>query len=471
MNLRLNPASKEILPAIKDLSRVENFRVSRGNVWIEYLLLFCLFIFIFRHTIFSRGRSISNLDLVDTAAAVDIAAVGLAGLIVILNGLFGRSALWSSIGKTSALWLVLYYLFCGLSSLWSTIPVFSLYRSFEYFIMFLATVTVVIQYKDFAAAERAFCRITLATILLDMCVTIRYYGFSLSPATWHNTTYTISSGMLFCYFLGEYMAMTKAKRAEDRSRSRRLMGCGIFSLCALALGASSGSNIAVAVGCLVIFLALRRFVLLYAGLTVGLVLFLWGVGGDTIQGILFPGKSASNIENFSGRIFLWELLWRRFWEKPVAGYGFGLIGKISGGMATHSHNSFFSVIIGTGSVGLFLFAMFSARLWWAAIVRAWSRGTGTVGFVGALAAAFVNSMSLTVMADRWTTYSIVFVWLLGLFLLHMANEGNLIRVPSKKSVFAFEKFKESVRCGVPGKARSGESPKRLFPEKYTPTPA
>ena len=471
MNSRRNTASEGILPTSKGSTRLENFEFTRGNVWIAYLLIFCLFIFIFRHTILSRGRSIGNLDVVDASAAVDIAVVGLAGFIVTLNGLFGRMPLWSSIVKTSALWLVLYYLFCGVSSLWSTIPVYSLYRSGEYLILFIATLTAVIQFKDFTRAERAFCRIAIGTILLDMCVTIRYYGFSLSPAIWHNTTYSVSSGMLFCYCLGEYMALGKVKRAETKTRARLLLGCGIFSLCTLALAASSGSNIATAVGCLVIFLALRRYVLLYVGLTVGLVLFLWGVGGDTIQSLLFPGKSASNIKNVTGRMFLWELLWRRFLERPVAGYGFGLVGKISGGMATHSHNSFFTVLIGTGSVGLFWIGMFTTHLWWTAISRFWRRGPGTAGFAGAMAGAFVNSMSLPVMADRWTTYSIVFVWLLGLFLLHMRNDGNRTRVLAKKSAYAFEKFKQSRMSGVLGKARSGESPKRMFPEKYTTTPA
>ena len=407
-------------------------KVKGGSLLIARLLLFCLFIIIFRHTVLSRGRSIANLDVVDASAAVDIAAVGLAACIVTLSGLFGRLPIWSSIVRTSAIWLVLYYAFCGVSSLWSTIPVYSLYRSIEYLILFFATVGAVVQYKDFTAAEGAFCRIAMATILLDMCVTIRYYGFSLSPGVWHNTTYSVSSGMLFCYCLGEYLAMTKAKRAEAKSRSRRLLGFGIFSFCTLALGASSGSNIAVAVGCLLIFLALRRFVLLYVGLSVGLILFLWGVGGHTILHVLFPGKSMSNIETGTGRIFLWQFLFSRFLERPVVGYGFGLVGRVSRGMATHAHNSFFAVIIGTGSVGLFLFGMFTAHLWWTAISKVWRRGLGTVGFAGAMASAFVNSMSLPVMADRWSTYSIVFVSLLGLFILHMRDTGNTTRVLSAR---------------------------------------
>jgi hypothetical protein len=267
-----------------------------------------------------------------------------------------------------------------------------------------------------------------------MCVTVRYYGFSLSPEIWHNTTYSISSGILFCYCFGEYLALTKAKRGELKSRSRRLLRFAFFSFCTLALAASSGSNIGVGVGCLVIFLALRRFALLYTGLSVGLVLAVWGVGGDTVMHMFFPRKSASNIQTGSGRLFLWELLFRRFLEHPIVGYGFGLIGKISHGMARHSHNSFFTVVIGTGSVGLSLFALFTVHLWCSVIRKVWRKGLGTVGLVGAMAAAFVNSLSLPVMADRWETYSLVFVWLLSLFVLHMRNPGNATRVLAGKMI-------------------------------------
>jgi O-antigen ligase len=402
---------------------------------------------IIRQSMLGRIRPITDLDVVDAFAAVDIAAVCLAGFILIFSGAFGRT--WSSLRRTPAMWLAGYYVFCAVSCLWSAKPVFSLYRAFEYLILLSATLAAVAQYRDFAGAERAFCRIAMAAIILDIYATIWSYG--LSSVVWHNTTYTISSALLFCYCLGEYLAMTKAERFEAEKRSRRLLRFGIFAFCTLALGRSSGSSIGALVGCLLIFLALRRFWLLLIGFWVALLIFLWGAGGEFLRDLLFPGKSLSNIETGSGRTILWEFLWHKFLQRPFLGYGFGLVGIVSGGMASHSHNSLFTVLIGTGSVGVVLFAIFAVRLWWTTISKVWRRGPGTVGFAGALAAFFVNSLSSNVMADRWITSSVVFVWLLGLFLLHTRDHGSTTGVSgrilhSKKLLFRATRLLRSCHC-------------------------
>ena len=141
-----------------------------------------------------------------------------------------------------------------------------------------------------------------------------------------------------------------------------------------------------------------------------------------VHSLLFPGKREYDLETASGRSLIWELYWGKFLQSPILGYGFGII---SGGrdkaFAALSHNSLFTVLIGTGSVGLTLFGMFSLRLWGATLGKLWRRGPGTVGFAGALAAAFVNCLGMPLMADRWVTSSVVFVWLLAFFLLHIRD--------------------------------------------------
>ncbi len=414
---------EEILPPLEGSHRlVQNNTAGRSNNIVRWLLLFCIFGIIARQTLLLRGRSLSDVATVDAFAAVDIGLVWLAALIVIFSGNLGRT--WARLRRTPVMWLGGYYIFCGVSCLWSALPVFSLYRAIEFLVLLSATLTIVAQYKDFVGAERGFCRIAMMTIVLEMCVTIRFFGFTLSPEVWHNTTYTVSSVMLFCYCFGEYLAMTKAERAAAKKRSRRLRRFGIFALCTLALGSSSGSNIAGTAGCLLIFLVLRRYWLWVSGLVIGLLLVLWGQGEGMLHKLLLPGKSEIAVETVSGRASLWEFLWHQFLKSPALGYGFGLTGVVSKGIATHSHNSLFSVLIGTGLVGFVPFALFALQLWWIILVRVWRRGIGIVGSAGALAAAFVNSMSLNVMADRWITSSMVFVWLLGLLLLHIRDYGS-----------------------------------------------
>ena len=170
-----------------------------------------------------------------------------------------------------------------------------------------------------------------------------------------------------------------------------------------------------------ILLVLRRFGLLLAGLFVGLFLLLVGGGKEIYYNLLFPGKDEFDLETASGRTVLWEYLWHNFLQRPILGYGFGLLtgGRDPNLGVGNAHNSFFTVLMGTGLLGLFMFSLFSVRLWWITLSEVWRRGAGRVGFAGALAAAFVNCLGMPLMADRWSTTSVVFICLLGLFLLHV----------------------------------------------------
>ena len=399
--------------------------------YVAWLLLCCIFAIIFRQTVMLRQR-VTTVDFsaVDTFAYLDIAAVCLAAFVLLCSGSLGRT--WSALRRTPAAWLCGYYLVCAASFIWSAAPVYSLYRATEYLVLFFATCAAVGQYQDFIRAEQVFLRVAMATILLQMCVNLRLFGFSLSLQAWHTNGYSATSAMLFCYCLGECLAMAKPEGSEAKKRSRRLRLFGIFSFGTLALGTSAASNVAAAVGCLLILLALRRFGLLLAALFVGFLLAILGGGVELFRNLLFPGKTEYELETASGRIIMWELYWDKFLQSPILGYGFGVI---SGGrdkaFAVLSHNSFFSALIGTGSVGVAFFGMFAAKLWGTTIGEIWRRSPGTVGFAGALAAAFVNCLGMPLMADRWGTTSVVFVWLLGLFLLHVRGSRQVASAPGR----------------------------------------
>lgn len=396
-------------------------KTTRLPIFCKFLLL-CIFAIIFRYTIMVRQRATTvDFSAVDTHAAFDITVVGLTALILIFSGSLGHT--WSKFRHTPFVWLFGYYLICAFSSIWSSAPAYSLYRAVEYLILCFATLTIIAHFHDFERAETGFFIIAIATIIFQMMVNVRLVGFSFSLSHWHTNTYSASSAILFCYCFGEYFAMTKAERAAAKARTKRLLRAGIFSFGTLALGTSSASNVAAAVGCLMIFLSLRRFGLLLLGLWVGFIFFLLGGGPEIIMGILFPGKDEYALETASGRTLIWELYWYKFLQRPLLGHGFGVISSgRDAAFAARSHNSLFTVLIGTGLIGLLFFAIFSIRLWWDALISVWRRIPGTVGFTGALAAAFVNSLGMPLMADRWVTTSIVFVWLLGLFVFYIHGD-------------------------------------------------
>jgi hypothetical protein len=416
-------------------------RMNRGTV----LLLVCLFGFIARLTLMVRQHATTvDMSAVDAFAGIDITLVFTAALVLLAGGLLSRALF--SVSRTCAVWLLGYYLFCAVSASWSVAHIYSLYRAFEYLILFLATFYVVGQPGDFESAERWFLTAVTATIILQVLGEMRLAGFSMSLHVLHTNTYTASSGILLCYCLGEYLAMNKNERLESRKRAKRLKYCAAFSFCTLVLGTSAASNVAAAAGCLVIFLALRKLSIFVAGLFAALLAFCLAVafgGGEAIvYSILFPGKSQTAIVTATGRTLLWQMLWLKFLNSPYIGYGFGVI---SGGrdkaFAALSHNSLFTVLIGTGIMGLFFFSIFILGLWRSALVEVWRRGVGTVGFIGALTVSFVNCLAMPLMADRWWATSTVFVWLIAFFLIH-------VRSANRPEVQAREEFDPGCHAAV-----------------------
>ena len=124
-------------------------RMNRGT----FLLLACLFAWIVRQTLLIRQRATTvDFSAVDTFAGIDIAIVFIAAFVLLFSGTFFRAT--SSICRNCAVWLLGYYLLCAASSAWSGSPIYTLYRSFEYVTLFLATFGVVAQLQGFKDAER-----------------------------------------------------------------------------------------------------------------------------------------------------------------------------------------------------------------------------------------------------------------------------------------------------------------------------
>lgn len=385
---------------------------------LVWLLFMSLFIIIFRHTLLSRGRALTMADVIDSYAIIDIFAVLFAALVIFASGSLVHT--WQTYRRSSVMWLSFYYGLGALSILWTLKPLFSFYRAVEYLILMWATLTAAAQYKDFETGEKIFCRLVVLIIFLEFGLIIRLQGFGWSWEHWHTNTYSLQSAILFCYCLGEYLAMSRKERSEKRDRAKRLRRYGTLSLLTLALGGSAGSNIAAAGGCLVIFLLLRNYLLLFVGSWLCLLVFLWvGDGWEVLRSILLPGKSDAALETGSGRFILWEYLWDKFLNQPVQGYGFGLAGFLSLGMASHTHNGYLTILIGTGLTGFAIFLVFSAKLWGQIIITGWQRKIGSLGCAGAMTAVFINNLSINAMADRWITSSIIFIWLLALFSLHV----------------------------------------------------
>jgi O-antigen ligase len=402
--------------AIPSSASVPKSRVARKTTQIVAWLIFIAhFAFIARQKIFQRGRL--NFDALDTYAAVDVFVVSFLALVLLCSG--KTFHFLSRAYKSSVFWLLAYYLLCALSAVWSSRPAYSLYRSVEFMVFFISLAVAVSYSSGFEKAEKRVLLLSLLSVFVQMGIHMRS-GNLLSLWTWHTNAYTASAAVIFVYCAGEYLALGKQKVSENRGRRRMLFIFGCLSLPLLALGTSSASNVAALFGVVVILLAQRKIWLVMLITYAAVLLFLLGGGLESLMKFVFPFKTEEEIATGGGRADIWNFYIARIADSPIWGYGLGVLPTKGGrAMAALSHNFVFSILIGTGFLGLTIFLIFAVKLA-AELIRSFRRKIeGSAGALGAMAAGFVNSLSMPMIADRWVTASFAFFSILALFIIHV----------------------------------------------------
>ncbi len=372
-----------------------------------------------RITIFTRGRAQGEFADVDFLAGIQILIV----LVVLITVLLSGRALpiWSKTAGTSVRALFYYYIISALSTVWSPIPAYSLYRAFEFMILLMGLLVALSYAPNLVKAERIVLIVSLISITLTMYPYFRRLGFSTSMGAWHTTSYSASAAMIFCYCLGEYFQ-------SDKNRKKTLRWVGFVALAALALGTSAGSNVAASFGVLVVAFLRRNTALIIIGcilLLIMLPVFFFGEVDDlavAVRGVLFPGKSEAQIYSLRGRVPFWGQLFTLFLDSPFFGHGFAILSTGRGqALPFNPHNSLFSVLLGTGMLGMLTVIVYGLRL-----LREFHRTTvkrlpGAVGCTAAICTGLVNSLSTPFVLEQWeeasfvfaaiTTFSILFVYL------------------------------------------------------------
>ena len=387
------------------------FQITAWLIWIGH------FVFITRQKIFQRARDRLDFDTVDAYAAVDVITVSF--LMIVLLCSSRTSQFLSKVYKSSAFWLLLYYLLCALSATWSLRPVYSFYRSVEFMVFFVSLVVALSYSPGFEKAEKWVLFLSILSVFVQMGLHMKE-GIPLSLAAWHTNAYTASAAVIFVYCTGEYLALAKQKLAGEWERRKMLLTYGCLSLPLLLLGTSSASNVAALFGLCVILLIRRKVGILMLIIFVMLPLFFLIDGPDVLQQVIFPGKSVESIETFGGRTMAWDYYKEKIAESLLLGYGLGvspIYGERAG--AVYSHNFVISILIGTGFLGLSIFFVFIVKLGAELIRTLRSRIKGATGIMAAMAAGFVNSMSIAIIADRWFTASFAFLSIFALFVLHV----------------------------------------------------
>jgi O-antigen ligase len=384
---------------------------------IPALLWLASIAWVTRVTVFIRQRAGSEFAAVDAAAGIQVLIVLGTMLILLVSGRL--IPMLACIARTSVLFLVAYYFLSALSAVWSAAPLFSAYRAIEFITMFMAVMVALSYRPSFVSAEKRILSIASIVIILTIYVNLKLHGFAFSLSALHTNSYSASAAMLFCYCIGEYF------RSEGE-RKKTLRRYAVFSAMALAIGTSAASNIAALCGVLLLLFFYRKFALLGVGLFILSVLlmlrFVIEIDFSFIKDLLFPGKTDAEIGTMKGRLPMWQMLWEYVLESPIVGHGFAVLtsGR-SGAFAADPHNSIFSILLGTGFLGLATFFVLALRLARETLATAFRSLPGAVGCSAALVAGLVNSLAMPLVYSEWEESSLVFACIFAFFILFVVT--------------------------------------------------
>ena len=312
-------------------------------------LSFIVFLPISRAVLLVRNqtnRSIEEYASVDLANSMNIVATALMMVLVLRPGA-RLSALNMVRGPTQ--WLVLYHGFCIVSSVWSSSPVYVVYRAVELIVVLLFMGYVLDTIRDPTEGILYLCRFSAVTALLP------YLGQVVRSGAVFQHTNAFST----CGAFGAALALASIKSGVLRLADVKysLAAC----LVAVIFGTSSASNISLIAGILMIAATSNERVISFGRLVLlSVIVFLvltWG--SEAARPYLFPGKTTEHIKSMRGRTLLFEDFLVAFQERPLLGHGFAAGEKgvqVFGYRVVNStHNAIMSVAVNTGIVGLLFF--------------------------------------------------------------------------------------------------------------------
>ena len=364
-----------------------------------------------RMTILVRQRT--EFTDIDFLAMLEIFLVGCTGLALLVSRRLGP--LMRRLKGSSTPILMLFYVLGMVSAAWSPLPLFSFFRAFEALCQMAAIFVAVSLAPSFRLAERRVLLVSCLVIFLGICKIPTLIGFNFSLFAWHTNEYSATAAMVGAYCVGELFAGTGG-------RTKLLIAVLCGSLSCIALGTSSGSSIAFLCGLVAAAAVGRKYLFLFCGI-LGVVLVLVLVGTEGIRDMLFPGKTEEMVASFSGRTQLWDAYIEQIKQAIIAGQGFAVLSRIATN-ATYTTNCHNSVIAALGSIGLI--GLTTLVVWVCKCGMELHRAVrvnrpGALGCLAAIVTGVVNSQACAFLGEGWSEITIVFICLLALFVLFVAN--------------------------------------------------
>lgn len=362
------------------------YKLYPKEIWI---LTFISFIFVARKTIFVVSRQVGDYTAtVDSSTS--LALIGLfAGLVAII---YYNSCVKKF--KNKVFIYTAYYILAICSILWAGNASIILFKAVEVLICFYLICLTIYRINNINKAIFYTIFFSTAVSATDFLNTI----IKLGTNALHTNAYTMSAMIALLLSL----TCIKLNIFSFKSLKYIIILNGIM----IIMGTSGASYISTIIGLLFLLATNKKGVSIIGVTLFSLILYyIYDAFSEDIIHLLFPGRSIESIESGTGRSKIWEACFRSWEQSPILGKGF-IVGERSlsnfglGHNALSAHNSFMSVLVNTGLIGIFFFLFFLIKWFWK-VYTLGKKNTYANALFPAMVAAIVNCNSCPALGTDW----------------------------------------------------------------------
>ncbi len=387
------------------------------------LVVVPVFLLLIRISVFIKGHVETGFGYIDAYAIAEIMLTAATILVLLWDKL--TSSVTRIVAERAVGLLLLYYIFAILSSLWSKMPLYTLFRGVEALSQFIAIFVILAHARSMAARELTFLLACVVAIVAELTGAVRLIGGVSSIAALHTCSYSNVGLVLFAYCVAEYPGCEPFRR-------RRLLWFGAIGLAAIVVGTSATTNVSAVLGILVALIvsARRDRSQRVTSLAVCLITcfgLLTLFARESVLAWLMPNKTQLQIQGLTGRVNLWGDLMGLVQESPVLGHGFVASTRSGGLRIFNAHNVFLQALLDTGIVGTAILVIALAALA-ASCIRELKRGSPrSAGFAAAFAALLPVNLTVPIWGVGWEKLVFAWAFLVG---LHTLSSLQPSRAPS-----------------------------------------
>lgn len=306
--------------------------------------------------------------------------------------------------------LLVLYLYALLSSIWSFLPAFSLFLSFQNLVIIFLCAYIFSIPKNFYSLEKLFLYLCTFICLFEILCNRIIEGGLFN----HFLTAGSLSAIILTYSFAEYI---RSKNFSSE-RERTLKYSILISFIVLILSTSAGANAAAVFGIGIAFLLSKRFLYFAFIITCGIVLFFNEQYYEELLLFIMPGKTMEVIESGTGRDYIWDNLIEIAKQKPLLGWGFACIERVNpfiikNQILSDAHSNFIGIYGSLGIIGLIIyFAHVLSCLRFSLIKH---KNKGMLGLLCAFCCATLNGYSYGFLSGKTVTTTIAYIMIVILF--------------------------------------------------------